>query len=110
MNGLGRKKQKNNNTPIFTRETLGVVLMLFATLCLVCLITRDAVFSLPGKYVNAFLFGCFGYFAYAVDVFVFLLGVSLVFDVKIGISAKRKALITLLFFLASVVTHIVTMS
>ena len=109
MNGLGRKKQKKDDAPIFTRETLGVVLILFATLCLVCLITRDAVFSVPGKYVNAFLFGCFGYFAYAVDIFVILLGVLLVFDKKTGISAKRKTLVTLFFFLAAVITHVITM-
>ena len=111
MNGLGRKKEdKKNSQSILTRETLGVVLILFATLCLVCLITRDAVFSVPGKYVNAFLFGCFGMFAYAVDIFVILMGVLLVFDKKTGINAKRKVLVTIFFLLTALITHVITMS
>ena len=63
MNGLGRNKDdKENKSLVFTRETLGVVLILFATLMLVCLITRDAIFSVVGQAVNSFLFGCFGFF------------------------------------------------
>ena len=59
-----KKNGKGEKQPIFTKETLGVVIALFSTLCLVCLITRDAIFSVPGMYVNSFLFGCFGIFSY----------------------------------------------
>ncbi len=111
MNGLGRKKEDkgNDNQSIFTKETFGVVLILFATLCLVCLITRDAVFSAPGKYVNAFLFGCFGIFAYAVVIFAIVKGIMLVADKKTGLTFKRKALITLAFFLLALIVHVITM-
>ncbi len=114
MKRLGRNKGKNKNKNenlqnVFTRETLGVVLILFATLCMVCLITRDAVFSEPGKYVNQFLLGCFGVFAYAVDISVFILGVLLVFDKKTGLSFKRKSLITLFFILTALVAHVISM-
>lgn len=106
-----KKQQRNANMQaIFTKETLGVILMLFSALSMVCLITRDAVFSLPGKFVNSFLFGCFGVFAYAVVLWVFLLGVFTTFDLKTGLSAKRKVLITVFFFLSALITHIVTMS
>ena len=112
MNGLGRKKEDkdNNNQSIFTKETLGVVLVLFATLCLVCLITRGAVFSAPGKFVNAFLFGCFGIFAYAVVFFVVIIGVLLITDKKTGLSTKRKALFTLAFSLIALIAHVISMS
>lgn len=112
MNGLGRKKEdkENNNQSIFTKETLGVVLVLFATLCLVCLITRDAVFSAPGKFVNAFLFGCFGVFAYAVVIFVVAIGVLLITGKKTGFSSKRKALFTLAFCLIALIAHVISMS
>ena len=112
MNGLGRKKEdkENNNQSIFTKETLGVVLVLFATLCLVCLITRDAVFSVPGKFVNAFLFGCFGVFAYAVVIFAVIMGVLLITGKKTGFSSKRKALFTLAFCLIALIAHVISMS
>ena len=61
LNGLGRDQKENKQKSlIFTKETTGVIVMLFSTLCLVCLITRETVFSAIGQYVNAFLFGCFG--------------------------------------------------
>ena len=110
MNGLGRKKQtEEKKQPIFTKETLGVVLTLFATLSLVCLITRESVFSLPGKFVNSFLHGCFGYFAYAVVAWCVIIGVRLLFDKKSRFSIKERALLTLGFLLVALVTHIATM-
>ncbi len=110
MNGLGRKKQnEEKREPIFTKETFGVVLILFATLSLVCLITRDSVFSLPGKYVNSFLFGCFGYFAYAVVAWFCIIGLRLLLDKKSAFSFKERALLTLGFLMISLVVHIATM-
>lgn len=109
MNGLGRKKEnKENDQIVFTRETLGVVLILFATLCLICLITREALFSYIGQAVNAFLFGCFGFFAYAVTVFVMAIGVMLISGKKTGFSKKKKWLTTLIFFTVALISHIAT--
>lgn len=98
-----------NKPSIFTKETLGVVLVLFATLCLVCLITREKVFYVPGQYVNAFLLGTFGYFAYAVNIYVFLLGVKLITDKNIPLGRKYKLLGTLAFFLIALLAHIISM-
>ena len=95
MNELGRKNdQKEEKSLIFTRETLGVVLILFSTLMAVCLITRETVFSVIGQAINAFLFGIFGFFAYAVVVYLLILGVLLVCDKKTGMSARMKVLMT----------------
>ena len=111
MNGLGRKKEENqnNNQMIFTKETLGVVLLLFSTLCAVCLITRDAIFSVPGAFVNSFLFGCFGVFAYAVVLGLTILGVLLIVDKKIKVSKKNKVLLTLAFFLIALIVQVISM-
>ena len=110
MNGLGRKnKKEENKQPIFTKETFGVVLILFATLSLVCLITRESVFSLPGKYVNSFLHGCFGYFAYAVTAWCVIIGVRLLLDKKSRLSIKERALLTAGFLMIALVVHIATM-
>ena len=70
MNGLGRKNEQkeSKNSIVFTKETLGVVLVLFSTLCLICLITGSAVFSAPGQFISSFFFGLFGYFAYGVVI------------------------------------------
>ncbi len=111
MNGLGRKKEKQNNKnqSVFTKETLGVVLVLFATLCLVCLITRESVFSLPGKFVNAFLFGCFGFFAYAVVLFTIILGVNFIVGRKSSLSLKNKILLTVSFCALALIVHVITL-
>lgn len=109
MNGLGRnKKEKENKNLVFTRETLGVVLILFATLVLVCLITRDSVFSMVGLHVNSFFFGCFGFFAYGVTIFAVIMGVLLVSGKKTGLSYKKKFFITLIFSLVTLIAHIAT--
>ncbi|MBE5750199.1 MAG: hypothetical protein E7346_04965 [Clostridiales bacterium] len=104
-----RNRNKDKKQSIMTKETLGVVLILFATLALVCLITRETLFSLPGQYVNAFLLGCFGGFAYAVVVWVILMGVLLITDKKIGLSKKRKSLVTLCFVLLALLSHVISM-
>lgn len=110
MNGLGRKKEtEEKKQSVFTRETFGVVLILFATLCLVCLITRGAVFSLPGEWVNSFLFGCFGYFAYAVMLWAIIIGVRLIADKTPKMPLKDRALMTLGFVILAVIAHIITM-
>ena len=111
MNGLGRNKnEKENKSLVFTRETLGVVLILFSTLVLVCLITRDSIFSLVGLHVNSFFFGLFGFFSYGVTVFAIIMGVLLISGKKTGLSAKRKFFITLIFSLITLIAHIATIS
>ncbi len=111
MNGLGRKKDdKENKSLVFTRETLGVVLILFATLMLVCLITRDAIFSVVGQAVNSFLFGCFGFFAYAVVIFIVVMGVLNISGKSTGFTVRKKALITCAFTLVALISHIATIN
>ena len=112
MNSLGRNNadKGKNTSSIFTKETLGVVFVLFATLLMVCLITRETVFSLPGQYVNAFLLGCFGYFAYAVVISLFVLGVCMIVGKKTMFYGKRKALLSLTLILLAVLVHVITYS
>ena len=110
MNGIrSQEPKKDDKNLIFTKETFGVVLILFATLMLICLITRDAIFSLPGRYVNAFLFGILGYAAYPVVIGIIVLGVLMVSGKKISLVGKRKALGVLSFVLAVFIVHTITM-
>ncbi|MBR5192768.1 MAG: hypothetical protein IKW33_05130 [Clostridia bacterium] len=111
MNSLGRNNEQNNEKqPIFTKETMGVVLILFSTLATICLITRETLFSLPGQYINAFLFGCFGYFAYVLCLFLIFIGVLLVVGKKTNVSAKNKFYVTSFVVLLALLLHTISMS
>jgi len=106
QNDNGKEKSQS----VFTKETLGVVLILFATLLMVCLITRESIFSLPGQYINAFLIGCFGYFSFVLTAFVAFMGILLVAEKKTGLSLKRKFYIVAFFVLCAVLIHAITTS
>ena len=105
------QKQQSKNTlkSVLTSETFGVILMLFTTLCLVCLISGDKIFSAPGLYVAQFLCGLFGYASIPLSVYVFALGLFMLIGKKPKISKKRKTLIFLLCLFAVFTAHIATM-
>lgn len=111
MSDLNRNNDKktNNQSSILTRETLGVVLILFSTLCLVCLISRGAIFSKPGEWISMFLYGTFGFFAIAVMAFTFGLGICFVFDKKSGLPFKKKFFFTLAFCIIALISHVISM-
>ena len=109
MNKTKRTKEGSQKQIIFTKETLGVVLILFATLCLVFLITGDALMFPVGGIVQGFLLGCFGYFAYAVMLYVVAKGVLLVVGKKIGYPFKLKLLVTLFFISLATLGQVVSM-
>ncbi len=80
MNGLGRgegKEPKEKNS-IFTRETLGMTLLLFSALAFVIAVTRSLMFGDVGIAITAFLLGCFGYLTYPVLLFLIAFSVQLV--------------------------------
>ncbi len=108
LRGKGDGKEKKQ-TSVFTKETFGVVLVLFATLILVCLITRGSVFSTPGEYINSFLFGCFGYLAFVITALALVTGVLMIIGKKTGLNAKRKGLLTLVVYLVALLVHVITM-
>ncbi|MBQ9485946.1 MAG: hypothetical protein IJU83_03810 [Clostridia bacterium] len=110
MNSQRTNENKNKSaSAVFTKETLGVVVVLFATLCLICLITGDAVFSAPGKYVKDFLIGVFGYFAFPAVVYAVFKGVLLIIGKKLELSFKRKALIVCAIATAALFSHVLSM-
>ncbi len=110
MNSQRQNDNKNKAaSAVFTKETLGVIIILFSTLCLICLITKDAVFSAPGKYVGDFLMGVFGYFAFPLSLYAIFKGVMLVLEKKISLSFKRKALVVVSVAMLVLFAHIVSM-
>ena len=77
-----------------------MVLILFATLLLVCMITGDAIFSTPGYYVSAFMFGVFGYTAFVCVAAMYVGGARLVTGKKLFKTGKKFALCALCAALA----------
>ncbi len=106
-NGNGADNQEK--LTIFTKETLGVVIMLFSTLCLVCLITRGNIFFTPGEAVNTFFFGCFGYFAYAVLAYAFYYGLVCVTGKALNFSIRLKVFLTLTWITLALLVHVISM-
>ena len=111
MSNLDKNNDKKiqNQSSILTKETLGVVFVLFSALALVCLITRGGVFSKPGEWISSFLYGVFGFFAVAVMLALGVFGVMLVADKKIGLSFKKKTLFTLAFVVIALISHVISM-
>lgn len=110
MSSVGRSGDKpKKESSIFTAETLGVVLILFSALVLVCLITGDGVFSAPGKFISEFFLGCFGYFAYPLTVFGGIYGVLLILGKKTKLTKKKKASIFLCVFVLALLIHAISM-
>lgn len=95
---------------VLTRETLGVVLVLFSTLMFICLVSGGAIFSAPGQYIKAFLLGLFGYFSYLVVFSLIVYGVMLIIDKELPISSKTKTLLVLAVVAIAVLTHVITMA
>ena len=110
MNSQRQNDNKNKAaSAVFTKETLGVIIVLFSTLLFICLITRDAVFSAPGKYISDFLMGVFGYFAFPLSLWAIFKGVMLVIEKKTPLSFKKKSLIIVAVVCAALFSHIVSM-
>lgn len=114
MSIFHKNKTEDNNSqkekqPIFTKETFGVIIVLFASLCMVCLITRDKVFSLPGKAINSFFLGLFGYFSYLVLALILFGGICLIVGKAPKFSVKSILLSLVIILSASALIHIITM-
>lgn len=110
-NNLNTKNKSNKSgkkETVFTPETFGVVLLIFSTLLIVCLISRDAVFSAPGLYVSNFLYGFTGLLSYPVLIATLIVGISLLTGKQI-IKSSRFYLYLSAFITATFIVHAITM-
>lgn len=105
---------KNNNdnkknSYIFTRETLGMTLLLFSALLLLAILTYNTVFSSIGAAICTFMYGTFGYGSYLVVGVLVLVGVRLAFDKKlIKVRKSTAATIGAAIFVVFLLFHAVT--
>ncbi len=106
-----RKDNKDYNVKtsyIFTRETMGMTLMLFSAIVLLMLLTGDAVFAGVGRGICTFLYGTFGYGSYLVVAALAYLGEWLAFEKKIKIRLKTALFLALTVFCFFMLFHAVS--
>lgn len=110
MNNLGRGSENNKKDKdgIFTRETAGLVLILFAAIALVILISRNVIFGNVGFAISSFLLGAFGYCSYAVLAALIYAGVVLLTGKKLAVPRRRAVFCVLLFVFLVCLVHTIT--
>lgn len=105
-----RKEQNINNKTayVFTKETLGMTLLLFSALVLLMLLSGSSIFAGIGKAVCTFMYGTFGYGSIIIIALVAYAGEWLIFGKKIRISFKASLLIAAVVLSAFLLFHSVT--
>lgn len=105
---MKKKNDNNRHSYIFTRETLGMTLLLFSALMLLILFTYNTVFSSLGAAICAFMYGTFGYGCYLVVAALAALGVWLVFEKALRVKLRTVAVIALTIAVFFLLFHAVT--
>ncbi|MCD8309336.1 MAG: hypothetical protein LUD19_05710 [Clostridia bacterium] len=82
---MKNKGKNNKDSLIFTRETLGMTLLLFCAIVLLSLFTGRTVFAGFGGAICTFMYGTFGYGSYFVVALLAYLGEWLAFEKTIKI-------------------------
>lgn len=110
MNNLGRGKEneKKDKNKLLSRETVGIVLELFAALTLVIVVTDNLIFGGVGHAIRSFLLGVFGFGAYAVLAAWIYGGAVLITGKKLTASRKTVALCVLCFLFLVCLVHTIT--
>ena len=111
MNNLGRGKEENekkDKSKLLSRETVGIVLELFAALALVIVVTDTLIFGGVGHAIRAFLLGVFGFGAYAVLAAWIYGGAVLITGKKLTASKKTVAFCVLCFLFLVCLVHTIT--
>lgn len=87
---------------------MGCVLVLFAAVALLFLITRSAIFGTVGAAVSSFMLGVFGYCSYAALAALIYFGIVLISGKKISAKKKTVALCVLTFVFFVCLIHTIT--
>lgn len=109
MNGFGRGEDnhKKDKASVFTRETVGMTLLLFSAVLLLIAVAGRFILGDIGVAITAFLAGLFGYLTYPVLILVIYYSVVLVFGKKL-VSSKWVGLFAALLGAVFLVVHLAT--
>ncbi len=105
---MKRKNDNNKQSYIFTRETLGMTILLFCALMLLVLVTYNTVFSSFGAAICAFMYGTFGYGSYLVTALFAYLGFWLVFEKNLKVRLRTAVVFGTTIFMVFLLFHAVT--
>lgn len=110
MNNLGRGSENGgkDREKIFTRETAGIILVLFSVLALVVLFSRDVIFGNVGFAISSFLLGVFGYCSVAVLAALIYAGSVLITGKRLAVSGKTAGFCALLLVFLVCLVHTIT--
>ena len=103
--GKGVKSKDNERAGVFTKELLGMTLILFSVLAFLCLVTGNTLVDVLGGGVQSFLLGCFGVYSFFVLFYACSLGFRLVSGKSFLSEDKRiyafliNALVVVIFFI-----------
>jgi len=103
-----KKSRGGKISYIFTRETMGMTLILFCAIVFLMLLTGNAVFAGVGTAVCTFMYGTFGYGSWLVLGMLAYLGEWLVFEKKIKIRFKKAFAVSFTVFMLFLLFHAVT--
>lgn len=102
--------KNSKSTYIFTRETMGMTLLLFSAIVFVMLVAEGAPFSGIGKAICTFMFGTFGYGSFLIIALTAYLGEWLVFEKKLKVNVKPALAVCLTAFFLFFLFHAATTS
>lgn len=105
---MSDKNNDKKTSYIFTKETLGMTVLLFTTIVLLMLFTREKVFSVIGRDICTFMYGTFGYGSYVLLAALAYFGEWLIFGKSFSAPFKKTLAITLTALCLVFLFHSVT--
>lgn len=103
-------KSKKNASKLLSLENLGILLVVFAIIGLICLMGGDLFFGQLGVNIRKLLLGVFGVTSYVYFFLVSLFGFLIVagLKIKIKVSFKKKFLFFIALYSLFSIIHLVT--
>ncbi len=105
---MKKNDSENKISLIFTRETLGMTLLLFCLIVTLALFSGRAIFAGFGGAICTFMYGTFGYGCFAVVALLAYLGVFLAFEKKIKVKLAPAVLASLTVYALFLLFHAVS--
>ncbi len=103
-----KDNNSNNKSLIFTRETLGMVILLCCFILLLALLSGSAIFAGFGSAICTLMYGTFGYGSFLILALVAYLGEWLVFEKKLNLYVKPTILLALTVYAVFLLFHAVS--
>ena len=105
---MKKNGSENKTSLIFTRETLGMTILLFCFVVVLALFSGRAIFAGFGGAICTFMYGTFGYGCFLVMALLAYLGVYLAFEKKVRVKPVPAVLAALTVYALFLLFHAVS--